>query len=144
MEMCTATSISRKQQKHRLLRLFQRQGHPKLTNPIVYAVRFLGIKKKENTMAVIPTESQLIGKGVIFSYARICCTHTHTRRQVILLVALLAQLYIWAKHCGSVFLSGDAVGIWSWAILCCTEMSHTLQAVYYPRPLLTNCQYYAQ
>lgn len=30
-------------------------------------------------MAVIPTESQLRGKGVIFSYARICCTHTHTQ-----------------------------------------------------------------
>lgn len=80
MEMCTATSISRKQQKHRLLKLFQRQGHPKL-NPIVYAVRFLGRKKKENTMAVIPTESQLRGKGVIFSYARIYCTHTHTHTQ---------------------------------------------------------------
>lgn len=33
-------------------------------------------------MAVIPTKSQFIGKRVIFSYARICCsrahTHTHT------------------------------------------------------------------
>lgn len=88
--MYTIIGISRKQQKHRLLKLFKRQGHLKLANPIVYAIRFLERKRKENPMAVIPTESQLIGKGVIFSYARIfcACTHTHT---IILLVALLAS-----------------------------------------------------
>lgn len=37
------------------LPIFQRQGHLKLRNPIVYTVRFLGEKNKETPF---PTESQ--------------------------------------------------------------------------------------
>lgn len=44
MEMGTTISISRKQQKHSPLMLFQRQGHPTLRNAIVNAVRFLAKK----------------------------------------------------------------------------------------------------
>lgn len=139
--MCTATSISRKQQKHRLLKLFQRQGHPKLTNPVVHAVRFPGRKKKRRILWQLFPLSQLIGKGVIFSYARICCTHTQTSHfacctastAVHMSKALWTSVSQWG--CYWHLELGNSL---------LYRMSHTLQAVYYPRPLLTNCQYYAQ
>lgn len=94
----------------------------------------------DNPVAGIPTE----GKNHFQLCQDLLHTHTHTRTltltltNVIQLVTLLAQLYIRAKHYGLLFLSGGAVGIWSWDILCCTQMSHTLQTVHYTRLLLTN------
>lgn len=47
METQHTMSISRKQPKNSPLTLFQRQGHPKLRNPIVASVKFLAKKKKK-------------------------------------------------------------------------------------------------
>lgn len=72
--MGTTISISRKQQKHSPLMLFQRQGHPTLRNAIVNAVRFLAKKKPKRILwQLFPPKANPVGTDH-FSRARICCT----------------------------------------------------------------------
>lgn len=79
MEMCTTITVSRIQQKRSPLTLFQRQDQPKLTKPIVYAVRFRGWGGE--SYSSYSHQKPTYRQGSFLAMPELAAhTHTHTHR----------------------------------------------------------------